>query len=251
VRTLALTVPRRSREALGDECQDAATAWSAGGRAVLVVADGVGSVKHSEIGARLATRVMAEHLAGVDRPAAVPRALTAGRKRWLDELARTGAPVDSVKTTLGFAIAKPPSYVIVGAVGDCFAFVTRTAEEPSAALVMDQGRAPGTPANEGVPTLGHDAWIDHLRWCTIYDPTIDGVGLSSDGLEPVTIDERPVENEHGRHVRQVTVAVELVTWLVDQARREKPAAAAAAELASWDELMTRTDDDLGVALATW
>jgi hypothetical protein len=251
VRTLAFTVPQRKRAALGEECQDAATAWSADGRAVLVVADGVGSVRHSEIGARLATEVMTRHLAGVRAPDAVPGTLERAQAEWLEALARRRAPLSSVKTTLGFAIVQPPSYVIVGAVGDCFGFVTRGTREPTAALVLDQGRAPKTLANEGVPTLGQDAWADHLRWVTLYDPTINGVGLSSDGLEPVTIEQRPVMTKQGRHVRQVAVGLEMATWLTNQARSGKPPAEAAAELATWDELMMTTDDDLGLALATW
>jgi len=247
--TLAITVPRRGRRGAGEACQDAAAIFHHVNGVVLTVADGVGTAPRSEIGAQLATRVIGAHLAHADLTPStdVLQALSMGRDEWKRGLAVRAAPASAEKITFAFAIAQPP-LIAIGAVGDCFGFVTRADDPGQSHLVLDQGRRPGAFANEVSVTLGDPGWHAMARFYVILDPTVNGVAVSSDGLDDVAIREDRVD---GKQVRQVEVVSSFTDWLLDKARRRESAGAVEDELESWDELMLTTDDDLGIALAVW
>jgi hypothetical protein len=244
---VALTVPKRGRRERGEPCQDAALVLRRANCVVLTVADGVGTAPRSEIGAHFATQVIGSHLVqeASTRPNKLIDAVRSGRREWQNAV--EAAPESARKVTFGFAVIRPPT-IAIGTIGDCFIFSSNNMRTESADLLLDCGRPPGAYANELPVSLGHPDWETGLRYCEMFDPTMTAVAVSSDGLQAVAIREGVIP---GQGVRQVDVVPHFTEWLLEKARRRMSGTAIANELESWDELMTMTGDDLGVAMAVW
>lgn len=163
----------------GTPCQDAFAIEASDGALVIAVADGLGSVCRSELGAKAAVEAAVD--AALDHVECPPEhaafeGLVAGRGA-LERVGRCGRIAD-VACTLMVVVASErigTAHVgdgaIVGARDGCFGVLS----PPGASEYVNE-----------VDSLAADDWFDHVR-CTAGVAGIDAVAVFTDGLQHATL----------------------------------------------------------------
>jgi hypothetical protein len=234
----------------GTPCQDAFRFARIGeSDAVAAVADGVSKAQASAVGAALAAEltahVLADHLRAGARPAdattwaqLVHEALQDVADR-MDAVAGTllpelEHPAGSLRCTLALAIVSMP-WVVVAAIGDCFAIVGRTTTDTLHLVLSPSlpGDRDGSP-----PTLPAD--VEALRIAALLDADITSVLLATDGMSSGLIEAlgQPEERPGDAALRP----------LLEHLRADGDAHALADMLLNHADLRDRTGDDRTVAV---
>jgi Protein phosphatase 2C len=251
-------VPHQSLTAIGSNhvavnkpCQDSALTFEVGDAICLVVADGAGSARFSDIGSAVAVdmaqRAVSQALATVpssifDLASAVRLAFTNARHLYLDEIGRrmtrSQARVEDFSTTLGITICRWP-HVVFAAVGDAFLVIVD--DEGTPFLVAP----PDKPGEYRVQTeFIHSQGEPRVE--LIEDAGLTAVVLSTDGLEKF-IEERVVPRD-GQPVITPWAPSRSFVGLVSELRKGTSPHEVSAILAS-PEFQQRKGDDMGVAVA--
>jgi hypothetical protein len=254
----SFTVPARKHRGQYSLCEDAAVVQEFSASSVsMCVADGVGSASRSGDGARLiATLISSELLGCAFDTDHVRDGLRRARQEWIvaiEGLARRPRQwkLSDYAATVAFAIAKP-GQIIVGAIGDCFAVAMRDADAPEFYLVVDQGRVKGQFMSE-TTTFSQTDWESHLRIVKVVDPSLNGLLISTDGLEAVGVRHARVDTDDGRPERiQIDVQLGVIDRLLCSVHQFGTSSEdMASAIAANTELMRSKGDDIGVALAVW
>ncbi len=228
----------------GIPCQDAWQHVGGGSELVLAVADGAGSKPRSAEGSSLAVELATAHFgkAGLGRckdPGAVHALLRGGFREVRQEfLRRTGPTSDEFATTLTVVIAAG-SWVAHVSVGDGFAVVRAGAEDGTAQYhLLPQPEAVSEYGNETVFLTSATA-ERAIRTECVRDPGIDGLLLSTDGLQQAALSW-----SDGRPVRPNASFVSAVFASLDKPGPDPEAdTAALAELLRSDRLSAVNADD--------
>ncbi|MEV7215785.1 protein phosphatase 2C domain-containing protein [Kitasatospora cineracea] len=209
--------------ATGRGCQDAFRVAAApdGSALVLAVADGAGSRERSALGAHLAVDAACRHLLATPPPPADAGA--ADWRAWLDE--RSGAVLDGWSTavrallaadgraaagdpdgggtgsgeqtlaaTLAAAVLRPP-WVVFLQVGDCFGAVLSRPDGHRGEVCRL-----ALPAQRPADFLSTPGAGERAVTSVLYEPSLSGVVLATDGCAPLALDHPSVLGlppEHG------------------------------------------------------
>ncbi|MFJ2645480.1 protein phosphatase 2C domain-containing protein [Streptomyces sp. NPDC087420] len=200
-------VPGAARLAAGQGGQDAFRAVDLGGRAVLAVADGVGTRARSALGAHLAVDAACQVLAED------PPDTSAGAARWTRWIASRGVRVvdawlraahavqgpdgdpGALGAALAAAVVRPPWAVFLS-VGDCFAVVLTREHERRGGRRYGAGRPERChlvlpPPDPDLPPPGFLSSPGarlRVRTFALWDPELSGVVLATDGCAPPALD---------------------------------------------------------------
>lgn len=246
-RTIAASVAGSSHLERGISCQDA-HAWSVitvGEDEVLLasVADGAGSARMSETGARLATEHMLIELKEILEVLPSPAHFTvemfqsaweATRATLLDHAMTEGLQAGEFACTLLSAVALPTE-LFVGQIGDGAVVVSG----PSGTVPVIWPQQ-GEYANETNFITG-DRWREHLELRHVTE-AIDSMCMFTDGLQRLALRSSSREADRGFLVpifRAVIEAEDLATLEVQLA-----------EFLSSQRIRDRTDDDATLLVAT-
>ena len=249
---LSFTTTGSSHITRGLPCQDATDSIDLGGATLLVVADGAGSAEHSEEGSSAACRIaLSQGVALWERSARAPELLGALAREIVtdsgplfaaeaEQLARVRqCSVDEFSTTLAVAVVGWP-WVAFAGVGD--AFLVGGDPDGSLHLLV-------APSKEG-EFRNQTSFLSSTpqpQVRTICDGTLDGIVLSTDGLEKF-IEERVVDAPDGSRVPVPWAPSRTFADLLREAR-----SGTSAELLSTafgtEEFQRRKGDDIGVSLA--
>lgn len=159
-------------------------------RFVLAVADGLGSASHSDIGSKIASETVVEHLkdsisgGGFDKTSlkdALKSAFRSARSALRDEADRQDVSVSDLNTTT-LAAAGGPSGAAAAAVGD--GGIIRVYRDQFRLFIP---REKSEYANRTTP-IQSDHWEESYRF--EYTEEVDGVAAFSDGLENFAWDGR-------------------------------------------------------------
>ena len=234
-------------------CQDASASITLDARScLLVVADGAGSAPRSDVGARFAVELVAERAAlrwsGVTLSGEGLRAYLASLlgevayafRRSLDADPRMadGRPGDYATTLAATVVAWP--WVAYGGIGDAF-LVGCDPDERLHLLVP--------PSKEG-EFRNETQFLDpgaSVACSVIFDETLSGVVLSTDGLEKF-IEERVVADAEGTRQPVMWSPSRTFAGLLAAARNGTHPEQLAATFAG-DEFQKRKGDDIGVSVA--
>ncbi len=209
---------------------------------MLAVADGLGSASRAADGShRAVTRAvgsMQEALLrghDVDPEAMVRGAFAAAREAL--ERAATDGGLRELATTLLVLFARGDRMAI-GHLGDGVILLRRRGELEAASI------APAEAYANLVASLTADDWVDRLRVTTVDGDGVDGVLMTTDGLEHIVLFNR-LEGTPNQAL------VPKLLHLADRDDIEVPVKAK--ELAAWlasDMVRERTDDDVTLLLAS-
>ncbi|MET8824415.1 protein phosphatase 2C domain-containing protein [Streptomyces sp. NPDC004610] len=197
--------------AAGQGCQDAFKAVDLGDGAVLAVADGAGGRERSALGAHLAVdtacRVLREDIPDADDPPGTWTRWTAqAGARVVAEYVRAVTavlpdtpPVDvgALAAVLAAAVVRPPWAAFVS-VGDCFAtLLTREAADPDGDPAPRAERChlvlpPPEPGGPGPVFLSSPQAALRVRTFAVWEPSLSGVVLATDGCTALTLDHPSV-----------------------------------------------------------
>ncbi|GAB4003874.1 protein phosphatase 2C domain-containing protein [Nocardioides ultimimeridianus] len=255
IATCDFTLPGSKRPP-GQVGDDASGSWvRADGACLLVVADGIGSGSTSGFGARLAVELTAQEFAGFELNDA------AGLRDMLDRVADAwqvgvrgaGHSVRQSATTLGVAVIDR-GLIGLAAIGDCFGLVHRgptpSPSDPAAApglfAVLDQGRSDPTRFVTSTATLALDRRSRNARAVVVDDPQVNGVLVSTDGLEDAFL-------RYGLaggclHIAEVATTAPQALF---ELTRTNTAMEISAAFAKNTALMAKKGDDVGLAVAVW
>ena len=250
---LSVTAIGASHVQRGLPCQDAAASWDLGsGVSLLAVADGAGSAALSHVGSAFAIQLTAQHAeqrwprteqseaglrafaTGLVSDVAAAFAATAGVS---DPLA-DGDP-RTYSTTLAVVVAAWP-WILYAGIGDAF-LVGCDPDERVHLLVA--------PSREGdfrnqTQFLGSGSTVE---CSTVYDHELDGLVLSTDGLEKF-IEERLVTGADGNRIPVLWSPSRTFAGLLTEARTGSTPDELSTTFAS-TEFQKRKGDDIGVSLA--
>lgn len=181
-----------SHEQLGTPCQDAFEAWTDNGMLVIVVADGAGSAKHSELGATLFVRSVVHGLreciittngANGDVLAAsrsnLPSIIGEAREKAAELATTQGFSISDLDCTLVGVVATSPGVGFFFHVGDGLAIAVLE-DSPSSPVVSFPEN--GEYSNETWFVTSTD-WSEHLR-ITPFEVPVEIIGVMTDGPMP-------------------------------------------------------------------
>lgn len=251
----AFTLPG-SKRAPGVHGDDAASATVVSPAAIaLVVADGLGSARHGDSGARKAVELGMVALHAPIRDFAGFQA-TIGEmivrwSRWASSEGKGERASGSDYATTFAACLVTPSGLYIAAVGDCFAIAARGADRDSLFLILEQEK-PDPENITATATLEDEPALVRVRFRHVRDPDLTGVLLSTDGLEDSILDYESVvsevSNEPHTFVRGINPGAAFALFkYVTSWSSEQLASAIAAE----PSVMDVKGDDIGVAIAAW
>lgn len=250
---LSVTAIGSSHVQRGLPCQDASASLTLDrGACLLVVADGAGSAPRSDIGARIAVELAVKH-AAVVWPRGAPTA--EGLRNFLGSLLGGVAnqfrqlvgvdprmmdgPPGEYATTLAVTVVAWP-WVAYGGIGDAF-LVGCDPDEKLHLLVP--------PAKEG-EFRNETQFLDPsatMSCRVVFDETLSGVVLSTDGLEKF-IEERVVGDDAATRQPVMWAPSRTFAGLIAAARRGTPPQELAATFAA-EDFQKRKGDDIGVSVA--
>lgn len=253
VQHLSVTATGASHVQRGLPCQDASASLTLDpGACLLIVADGAGSAPRSDVGSRIAVELAAKHALAV-WPGGSPTgqglrafvsALLGGvanefrRLVGLDPRMMDGPPGEYATTLAVTVVAWP--WVAYGGIGDAF-LVGCDPDEKLHLLVP--------PAKEG-QFRNETQFLDPSAAPTcrvVFDETLSGVVLSTDGLEKF-IEERVVGDDPATRAPVMWAPSRTFAGLIAAARRGTPPQELAATFGA-EDFQKRKGDDIGVSVA--
>lgn len=237
----------------GAPCQDASTCALVRrpdeGFLVAAVADGAGSARLSQVGARLACHALHEELAGFLAGGDGPEALSASfvravlgrlRLRIARSARRLDVPPRELACTLLGAVVGPRSAAFLQVGDGAIVFAPRGGAHGAFEVAFPPRR--GEYANETV--FASDPRADAALDFRVHPGPVEELALFSDGLQNLVLDARS-NRPHGRFFEPMFTAVRHA-----RAGHSPGLARALARFLASPNVRRRTDDDTSLVLAS-